>query len=171
MRRATSVGAHGVLITETGNTSLARDTGIVMQTGPTTSEAVLPLFGTWPGQLLVTGHLWLLVAWRIPEAVAEATALVGRNYFPFRSRSVRISNIFFCIRPHHFLSASIRGKKCVPSRSRVMSPSWRSFQQRVSGLGLRSDISGAQKFARETSIIGGLFTEDQFRNPQQNRHT
>ena len=79
LRRAASVGAHTVLVTETANTPLGREAEIKLQTCSATSDAVLPLFGTRPGQLLVMGYLWLLAAQRIPETVAEATALIGKR--------------------------------------------------------------------------------------------
>jgi len=79
LRRAASVGAHTVLVTETANTPLGREAEIKLQTRSTTSDAVLPLFGTRPGQLLVMGYLWLLAAQRMPETVAEATAFIGKR--------------------------------------------------------------------------------------------
>ena len=79
LRRAASVGAHTVLVTETANTPLGREAEIKLQTCSTTSDAVLPLFGTRPGQLLVMGYLWLLAAQRMPETAAEATAFIGKR--------------------------------------------------------------------------------------------
>ena len=79
LRRAASVGAHTVLVTETANTPLGREPEIKLQTRSTTSDAVSPLFGTRPGQLLVMGYLWLLAAQRMPETAAEATAFIGKR--------------------------------------------------------------------------------------------
>jgi len=63
-------------VTSTGDTPLAVTADTVLQTGSTAGQASLPIFGARPGQLLVTGFLWLLVAQRAPERVAQAASLV-----------------------------------------------------------------------------------------------
>ena len=45
---------------------------------------------------------------------------------------------------------------------------WRQFQQRGSGLGLRRYPHGINRYARETGIMGELFVENQYRNPEGN---
>lgn len=79
LRDAAHAGAHTVAVTSTGETPLAVAAHTVLQTGLTASQAALPVFGARPGQLLVTGFLWLLVAQRTPERIAHAASLVYGN--------------------------------------------------------------------------------------------
>lgn len=76
LRDAAHAGAHTVAVTSTADTPLAITADTVLQSGSTASQSTLPVFGARPGQMLVTGFLWLLVAQRAPERVAHAASLI-----------------------------------------------------------------------------------------------